>query len=52
MANLDIVLKIRDIILLTNVHVVKSMAFPVVMYGCESCTIKKAESQRIVAFEL
>ena len=52
MINLDIVLKIRDIILLTNLHVVKAVVFPVVMYGCESWTIKKAECQRFVAFEL
>ena len=43
MSNLDSVLKTRDIILLTNVHIVKAMVFPVVMYGCESWTIKKAE---------
>ena len=52
MANLDSILKSRDIILLTKVHVVKVMVFPVVMYGCESWTIKKAEHQRIYAFEL
>ena len=51
MTNLDI-LKSRDITLLTNVHIVQVMVFPVVMYGCESCTIKKAEYQRIDAFEL
>ena len=43
MANLDNILKSRDITLLTKVHLVKAMVFPVVMYGCESCTIKKAE---------
>ena len=52
MTKLDSVLKIRDITLPTNVYVVKTMAFPVVMYGCESWTIKKAECQRIDAFEL
>ena len=52
MTNLDSVLKIRDITLPTNVYVVKTMAFPVVMYGCESWTIKKTECQRIDAFEL
>ena len=52
MTNLDSVLKSRDITLLTNVHLVKSMVFPVVMYGCESWTIKNAEHQRIDAFEL
>ena len=52
MTNLDSILKIRDITLLTNVHLVKAMVFPVVMYGCESWTIKKAERQRIDAFEL
>ena len=50
--NLDNVLKSRDITLLTKVHIVKAMVFPVVMYGCESWTIKKAESQRIDAFKL
>ena len=49
MTNLDILLKNRDITLLTNVHPVKDMVFPVVMYGCESWTIKKAEGQRIDA---
>ena len=49
---LDSVLKSRDITLQTNVHLVKAMVFPVVMYGCESWTIKKAEHQRIDAFEL
>ena len=52
MTNLDSVLNSRDITLLTKVHVVKAMVFPVVMYGCESWTIKKAESRRIDAFEL
>ena len=50
--NLDSVLKSRGITLLTKVHVVKAMVFPVVTYGCESWTIKKAEHQRIDAFEL
>ena len=52
MANLDRVLKSRDITLPTKVHLVKTMVFPVIMYGCESWTIKKAEHQRIDAFEL
>ena len=52
MTNLDSVLKSRDITLLTNVHLVKAMVFPVVMYGCESWTIKKSEHRRIDAFEL
>ena len=52
MTNIDSVLKSRDIALLTKVHIVKAMVFPVVMYGCESCTIKKAECQRTNAFEL
>ena len=52
MANLDSILKNRDITLPTKVHLVKSMVFPVVMYGCESWTVKKAEHQRINAFEL
>ena len=52
MTNLDSILKDRDIALLTNVHLVKAMVFPVVMYGCESWTVKKAERQRIAAFEL
>ena len=52
MTNLDSILKSRDIILPTKVHPAKAMVFPVVMYGCESWTIKKAESQRIDAFEL
>ena len=52
MTNLDNVLKSRDITLPTKVHQVKAMVFPVVMYGCESCTMKKAEHRRIHAFEL
>ena len=52
MINLDSILKSRDITLLTRVHIVKSMVFPVVMYRYESWTIKKAESRRIDAFEL
>ena len=52
MTNLDSILKRRDINLSTNVHLVKDMVFPVVMYGCESWTIKKAERRRIDAFEL
>ena len=52
MANLDSVLKSGDIILLTRVCIVKAMVFPVVVYGCESWTIKKAERQRIDVFEL
>ena len=52
MTNLDSILKSRDITLPTNIHLVKAMVFPVVMYGCESWTIKKAERQRIDAFEL
>ena len=52
MTNLDSVLKSRDITLPTKVHLVKAMVFPVVMYGCESWTIKKVECQRIDAFEL
>ena len=52
MTNLDSILKSRDITLLTKVHLVKALVFPVVMYGCESCTIKKAECQRIDAFKL
>ena len=52
MTNLDSVLKSRDIILLTKVHTVKAMIFPVVIYGCEHWAIKKAECQRIDAFEL
>ena len=52
MTNLDSILKSRDLTLLTKVHLVKAMIFPVVMYGCESWTIKKAERGRIDAFEL
>ena len=52
MTNLDSIFKSRDITLLTKVRLVKAMIFPVVMYGCESWTVKKAESQRIDAFEL
>ena len=52
MINTDSILKIRDITLSTYVHLFKAMVFPVVMYGCESWTIKKAERQRIDAFEL
>ena len=52
MTNLDSILKSRDITLPTNVHLVKAMVFPVVMYGCESWTIKKAKCRRIDAFEL
>ena len=52
MTNLDSILKIREVTLPTKVHLVKAMVFPVVMYGCESRTIKKAEHQRIDAFEL
>ena len=52
MTNLDSILKSRDITLLTKVCIVKAMVFPEVMYGCESWTIKKAECQRIDAFEL
>ena len=51
MTNLDSIFKTRDITLPTKVHLVKAMIFPVVMYGCESWTIKKAEYQRIDAFE-
>ena len=51
MTNLDSILKSRDITLSTKVHPVKAMVFPVVMYGCESWTIKKAEHQRVDAFE-
>ena len=50
MTNLDSIFKSRDIILPTKIRLVKAMVFPVVMYGCESWTIKKAESQRIDAF--
>ena len=52
MTNLDSILKRRDITLPTKVHLVKAMVFPVVMYGCESWTVKKPERQRIDAFEL
>ena len=52
MTNLDSILKSRDTTLPTKVHLVKAMVFPVVMYGCESWTIKKAVSRRIHAFEL
>ena len=52
MTNLDSMLKSRDITLPTKVHLVKAMVFPVVSYGCESWTVKKAEHQRIDAFEL
>ena len=51
MTNLDCIFKSRDITLLTKVHLVKAMVFPVVMYGCESWTVKKAERRRIDAFE-
>ena len=52
MTNLDSILKSRDVTLPTKVHLVKAMVFPVVMYECENWTIKKAEHQRIAAFEL
>ena len=52
MTNLDSILKSRDITLPTKVHLVKAMVFPVVMYGCESWTVKKAECRRTDAFEL
>ena len=52
MTNLDNILKSRDVTLPTNVHLVKAMVFPVVMYGCEGWTIKKADCQRIDVFEL
>ena len=52
MTNLDSIFKSRDITLQTKVHLVKAMVFPVVMYGCESWTVKKAERRRIDAFEL
>ena len=52
MTNLDSILQSRDITVLTKIHLVKAMVFPVVMYGCESWTVKKAEHQRIDAFEL
>ena len=52
MTNLDSILKSRDVTLPTKVHLVRAMVFPVVMYGCKSWTIKKAECRRIYAFEL
>ena len=52
MENLDSIFKSRDITLLTKVHLVKAIVFPLVMYGCETWTIKKSESQRIDVFEL
>ena len=52
MTNLDSILKSRDITLPTKVHLIKAMVFPVVMYGCESWTVKKAERRRIAAFKL
>ena len=52
MTNLESILKSRDITLPTKVHLVKAIVFPVVMYGCESWTVKKAECQKIDAFEL
>ena len=52
MTNLDSILESRDKTLLTKVHLVKGMVFPVVMYGCESWTVKKAECKRIDAFKL
>ena len=52
MTNLDSIFKSRDITLLTKVHLIKAMVFPVVMYGCESWTVKKAKCRRIDAFEL
>ena len=52
MTNLDSILKSRDITVLTKVHLVKAMVFPVVMYGCESWIVKKAECQKIDAFKL
>ena len=52
MTNLDSILKNRDITLSTKVHLVKAMVFPVIMYGCENWTVKKAELRRIDAFEL
>ena len=52
MTNQDSILKSRDITLLTNFHLVKAMVFPVIMYGCDSWTLKKAECQRMDAFEL
>ena len=52
MTNLESILKSRDITLPTKVRLVKAMVFPVPMYGCESCTVKKAECRRIDAFDL
>ena len=52
MTNIDSILKSRDITLPTKVHLVKAMVFPVIMYGCESWTVKKAEHRKIDAFEL
>ena len=52
MTNLDSIFKSRDITLLTNIHLVKAMVFPAVRYGCEIWTVRKAERQRIDAFEL
>ena len=52
MINLDSILKIRDITLLTKVHIVRAIVFPVVMYGCDSWTVKKADHEEIDAFEL
>ena len=52
MTNIDSILKSRDLTLLTKVHLVKAMDFPVLMYGCESWTIKKAKCRRIDAFDL
>ena len=52
MTNLDSIFKSRDITVLTKVHLVKAMVFPVVLYGCESWTVKKAERRRIDSFEL
>ena len=52
MSNLDSIFKSMDITLLTKVHLIKAMVFPVVMYGCESWTVKKAERRRMDAFEL
>ena len=52
MTNLDSILKRKDVTLLTKVHLVKAMVFPIVMYGCESWTIKKVEHQRNDAFEM
>ena len=52
MTNLDSILKSRDITLLTKVHIVKAIVLTIVMYGCESCTMKKAEHQRIDAFKV